>query len=134
MISAIGRGDVAECHEIGYTLDMSAVVSIPKTYDEAVRALALWQSDAGGDDLRVFTAEDIGDNVVRLIDVSEDFPDVGNVPVYRMGASDEFPFRTAVALARPDQWNKIKSGQGDVVLPADFKIAQAQQVWPPLAE
>jgi hypothetical protein len=113
---------------------MSVVETIPKTYAEAVQALALWHSEAGADDLRIFAAEDIGDNVVRLIDVSEDLPDLGDVPVYRMGSSDEFPFRTAVALARPDQWNKIKSGQGDVVLPADFKIARAQQVWPLLAE
>jgi len=113
---------------------MAQIEVIPKTYADAVRALARWHSEAGADDLTIFTAEDLGDNVVRLIDVSEDLPDLGDVPVYRMGASDEFPFRTAVALARPEQWNKIKSGQTDLVLPADFKIARAQQVWPPVAE
>jgi hypothetical protein len=113
---------------------MAVIQDIPKTYAEAVQTLANWQAEAGADDLRIFVAGDLGDNVVRLIDVSDDLPDIGDIPVYRMGSSSEFPFRSAVALARPEQWKIIQSGADGLALPADFKITDARQVWPPIAE
>ncbi len=117
-----------------YTQTMTEVETIPKTYAEAVATLALWNGEAGADDLVTYAAEDVGDNVVRIIHVSEAFPDTGDVDVFRFGASAEFPFRSAVALARPDQWKKIQSGSDELRLPADWKIAAARQVWPPLDE
>lgn len=109
---------------------MAEVETIPKTYAEAVDTLARWNGEAGADDLLVFAAEDVGDNLGRLIHVSGQFPNLGGVSIYRFGASAEFPFRSAVALAQPEQWAKIKSGSGDLRLPDDWKIAKARQVWP----
>jgi hypothetical protein len=113
-------------------MDMAQVENIPKTYAQALQSLAESHGEAGADDLSIFAAEDAGDNIVRLIHVSEVFPDLGGVRVYRMGSSAEFPFRSAIALVRPDQWARIKSGTD--VLPADWKIARAKQVWPLLNE
>jgi hypothetical protein len=109
---------------------MQEVEHIPKTYAEAVKTLSHWQAEAAEDDLQIFAAKDAGDGVVRLIHVSDQFSNLGAVPVYRMGKSVEFPFVSAVALARHDQWKRILSGDAELKLPDDWKIDQLVQVWP----
>ena len=109
---------------------MTEVETIPKTYDEAVATLARWNGEVGADDLVTFAAEDVGDNVVRLIHVSEELPDLGDVRVFSMGASADFPFRSEIALLHSGQWKKIRSGSDELHFPSDWKIAAARQVWP----
>lgn len=110
---------------------MSQVEHIPKTYEEAVMTLARWGGEAGADDLRIFAAEEMGDNVVRLIHVTEQFPDSEEVSVYTFGASEEFPFQSALALATPEQWEAIRSLGERRGLPSVWRTANAHQVWPP---
>jgi hypothetical protein len=117
-----------------YNTRVAQIEEIPKTYEEAIRSLAESHGEAGPDDLVIFAAENPDDNVVRLISVSEDFPDLGEIGVYRFGASEQFPFQTADVLLRPEQWAKIRSGTGHLRLPAEWHIASARQVWPPPVE
>lgn len=109
---------------------MSQVEHIPKTYEEAVVTLAQWGGEAGPDDLRTFAAENVGDEVVRIIHVSADFPNTVKIPVFTFGASEEFPFRSVVALARPEDWEEIRSGTGEKLLPPDWKLSHPRQLWP----
>jgi hypothetical protein len=110
---------------------MSQIDEIPKSYEDAVRLLGQWGGEAGADDLRIFAAEDVGDEMVRLIHVTDQFPDSVRVSVYTFGASEEFPFRSALALASPDQWEVMRARGGYPGLPSEWKITNARQVWPP---
>jgi hypothetical protein len=111
---------------------MSQVEDIPKTYEEAVVALTRWGDEAGPDDLMIFSADYVGDEVVRIIHVSDELPDTGQVFVVTVGPSKAFPFRSATALATPGQWAKIKAGD-NVPGPPDWKFEQLLQLWPRFA-
>src|SRR3954470_13063993 len=76
------------------TMTDRALESIPKTYDAAVRALA---AAHGGANIVIYSMADPAQQVVRLIEVSADFPAAGVerlvppdgkewiVPVFPMG-------------------------------------------------
>jgi hypothetical protein len=113
-----------------YNVDMAQVESIPGTYADAVRILADSYGASGADDLVIFALEDQHDNTIRLIQLSDAFPDLGGIRVYRFRCSAEFPFRSAVAPVRPEQWERIRSGGKDPELPADWSLTTARQVWP----
>jgi hypothetical protein len=63
-----------------------------------------------------------------LLHVSDTFPDHGGVRVFKMGRSDEFPFTSAVAMALPKYWDKIR--QGNSQLPPEWDPVAAIEVWP----
>ena len=107
---------------------MTSIEEIPKTYDQAVRVLAHWHGEGGATDLRVFAFRDPDQKIVRLLHVSATFPDSGGVQVYKLGRSDEFPFKSAVALALPKYWDSIKTGAN--LLPPDWDPNAAERVWP----
>lgn len=109
---------------------MAEVENIPGTHADAVRVLADSYGASGADDLMIFALEDYHDNTVRLIQVSDAFPDLGDIRVYRFGSSAEFPFRSAVALLRPEQWERIRSDDKNPELPANWSLTTARQVWP----
>ena len=109
---------------------MAQIEEIPKTYEEAVHSLAQSHGEAGPDDLLIFAAENLGDHTVRLIHVSDDFPDEGEIGVYGFGASADFPFRSADVLLRREQWARLQNGDPVLRLPEDWNVASARQVWP----
>ena len=109
---------------------MSQIEHVPTTYRDAVETLAAWHGEAGADDLRIYAAKDIDDDVVRLIHVSDELPTFVPLRPYVLGPSAQFPFGSAVILLKPDQWKKIKLGIGDLRLPSDWNVDNAVQVWP----
>src|ERR1041385_938967 len=108
---------------------MSTIVSdIPKTYDEAVQTLARWHGEDNDADVSIFSFPDPEEQVVRLIEVSREFPTAGDVRPFTFGRSIEFPFKSSVALVVPEEWEKLQSGQ--MSLPSGWDIGAARRVWP----
>jgi len=111
---------------------------IPKTYESAVRGLTAAHA-AGPDEVEIFSVPDPERKVVRLIEVSDAFPPGGVeryvpsggteyiVPVFPMGATNDFPFRPEVVLVTPAEWDQIR--QGTLKLNRDWgDLKLAQQV------
>jgi hypothetical protein len=100
----------------------SAVLDeIPKTYTQAVRVLAAAHS-AGADRVDIYSINDPLQQVVRLIEVSDAFPD-GSVerpappngmerivPVFPMGKAKDFPFRSEIVQVKPAEWDQLCKG------------------------
>jgi hypothetical protein len=101
---------------------------IPKTYDEAAQTLARWQGESGESDLQIFSFPDPEQKVVRLLHVSEMFADTDGVYAIKMGKSQEFPFKSSVALTMPKYWARIKAGE--LLLPEGWDATTARKVWP----
>jgi hypothetical protein len=111
-----------------YSLSVITSDTIPKSYEDAICLLARWNGEGGAADLRIYAFPDPTEQVVRLIHVSDEFVDVGGVRIYKMGRSEEFPYRSAVALALPKYWERIQSGEQ--LLPTDWDITSIRKVWP----
>jgi hypothetical protein len=107
---------------------MTTDTAIPQTYDEAVRTLARWHGEDESPPVAIFSFDDPEGMVVRLVEVSADFLAKDQLWVVRFGASEEFPFDSAVALATPEEWEQI--GQGGRALPDGWRFGEATQVWP----
>ena len=117
-------------------IDANAPDVVPKTYDDAVQLLAAAHS-AGGDPVEIFFVPDPQAKIVRLIEVSDAFPEGGVerpsqngieliVPVFPMGPAKDFPFRSEVAQVTPVEWAKLKDKT--LKLNLDWDIKQAQKV------
>lgn len=106
---------------------MADLDQIPKTYDEAVLTLADWHGE-GHDGLEIYAFSDSPKNTVQLLEVSSEFPRTDCVNPIVLGASEEFPFRSAVALLSPTDWELVQSGH--MSLPEGWEIANMHQVWP----
>jgi hypothetical protein len=95
--------------------------TVPKTYDAAVRVLAT-AHQAGPDRIDIYSLPDPEQRVVRLLEVSDAFPEAGVerpappdgvervVPVFAMGPAKEFPFRSEVAQVTPAEWEQLRQG------------------------
>ena len=110
---------------------------VPKTYDAAVLSLA--RAHAAGDDaITIYSLPDARREVVRLIEVSDAFPRAGVerpvapdgkewvVPVFPMGRSHDFPFRSEIAQVKWDEWSSLQSGQ--LVLTRDWNLDEVEEV------
>lgn len=112
---------------------MQTTDEIPKTYEEAERLLARWQGEGRAADLLAFAFTDPADQTVRLLYVSEEFPDSDEIYAMTFGRSLEIPFRTSTAMATPHEWEQIQAG--NLALPKGWELARKRQVWrlqPPL--
>ena len=109
---------------------MATVERIPKTYADAVTALAEWQGSAGPSDLAIYSYDDPKQEVVRFVHISDEYPNLGGVRVYRLGRSEDFPFRSAVAMVNQEQWAKICRRDSVSLLPEDWITAEPKRVWP----
>jgi len=107
---------------------MIIVHKIPRSYDDAVRLLARWHGEEQAFPLTIFAIPDPRHEEVRLIEVSDEFPQPGPVVPILMGRSKEFPFRSAVALATEDEWRQLQ--RGEIELKEDWDISKATRVWP----
>lgn len=100
----------------------TALDSVPKTYDHAVRSLAAAHA-AGPDPVEIYSVPDPQQRIVRLIEVSEAFPEGGVerpappngvervVPVFPMGPARDFPFRSEIVQITPAEWDAIRQGR-----------------------
>jgi len=106
-----------------HTTDNSsaALDAVPKTYDDAVSALA--SAHAGGsDNVDIYSVPDPQQQIVRLIEVSTAFPEgaverqvLPNgvervVPVFPMGPAKDFPFRSEIVQVIPAEWEQLRQG------------------------
>jgi hypothetical protein len=116
----------------------AALDAVPKTYESAVRVLAA--AHAVGDvSVEIFHVSDPQQRVVRLIEVSDAFPEGGVdrpappggmervVPVFPLGPAKDFPFRSEIAQITRSEWEQLR--QGKLKLNRDWgDLNQAQRV------
>jgi hypothetical protein len=118
--------------------DAPALEVVPKTYEEAVRCLAAVHA-LGADPIEIYYLPDPEQKTVRLIEVSDTFPEGGVerrapssqgvervVPVFPMGPAKDFPFRSEVAQITPVEWERLH--QKTLKLNRDWDLDQAQKV------
>lgn len=101
---------------------------VPEIYTDAVRVLARWHAEGEGFASDIYSFPDPDGRVVQLIEVSDAFSAKHEVSVVRFGASEGFPFATAVALVTPEMWTQIR--KGDLALPQGWALSECEQVWP----
>jgi hypothetical protein len=100
----------------------AALDAVPKTYESAVRVLAA--AHAVGDvSVEIFHLPDPQQRVVRLIEVSDAFPEGGVerpappggmervVPVFPLGPAKDFPFRSEIAQITRSEWEQLRQGK-----------------------
>ena len=99
----------------------AALDTVPNTYERAVRVLAAAHA-SGPDQVEIFHLPDPQQRVVRLIEVSEAFPQGGVerpaprggmervVPVFPMGPAKDFPFRSEIVQVTPAEWEELRQG------------------------
>ncbi len=105
-----------------YTDKLAAVMEeIPKTYEHAVRVLAAAPA-IGPDRVDIYVVPDSQQKSVRLIEVSATFPEGAVerrvppnrteviVPVFPMGPSKDYPFRSEIAQVTPSEWKELQAG------------------------
>jgi len=100
----------------------AALDAVPKNYEEAVRVLAAAHA-AGPDQVDIYFLPDPQQRVVRLIEVSEAFPEGGVerpappngservVPVFPMGPARDFPFGSEIVQITPAEWEELRRGR-----------------------
>lgn len=99
----------------------TALEEVPKTYERAVRVLAAAHG-AGPDRVEIYNVLDPQQRVVRLIEVSDAFPQGAVerptssggveriVPVFPMGPATDFPFRSEIAQVTSAEWAELLQG------------------------
>ena len=99
----------------------AALDEVPKTYERAVRVLAAAHA-TGVESVDIYYLPDPQQLVVRLIEVSDTFPEGGVdrpalpggmervVPVFPLGPARDFPFRSEVVQITPAEWEQLLQG------------------------
>ena len=101
---------------------------IPQTYSDAVSLMTKWQGESGPADVRIFWFPDPAGESIRFVEVSGEFLATGRVQPLPLGVSPEFPFRSAVALATPEEWERVE--RGELPLPEGWELESRRGVWP----
>ena len=107
---------------------MAITEAIPTSYDEAVRTLAEWHGGVRGANVEIYSFPDPTESVVRLVEVSDEFPYSGQIWPVTFGPSPEFPFQSTVVLLTPEEWQQVLAAT--LSLPEDWQVARRQKVWP----
>jgi len=105
---------------------MITAEDITKEYDDAVRTLARWHADLAGADFRAYSFDDPARRVVRLVEVSADFPPAGQALPVGFGTSADFLYRSEVILLTPDEWEQVQ--RGELELPEGWGLADRREV------
>ncbi len=105
---------------------------VPKTYDDAVKLLVKCHAEAHDymKDLVIYHIPDPEEKVVKLFEISNGFPDTNDIWPVRFRKLDTFPFDTAVAIATPDEWRRIKAGKLEFQNANDWNLKTRKKVWP----
>jgi len=73
-------------------------------------------------DITIYSMPDVERKIVRLVEVSIEFPEAGVdrptppgvlervVPVFPMGPAKDFPFRSEIAQVTPKEWSELLKG------------------------
>jgi hypothetical protein len=100
---------------------LAALDAVPKTYEDAVHALAAAHAAAVAS-VEIYYLPDPQNRVVRLIEVSDAFPEGAVeraassggmdrvVPVFPLGPANDFPFRSEVAQVTSAEWTQLRRG------------------------
>lgn len=100
---------------------------VPRKYEEAVDLLARWHAN-GHTDLEVLSFPDPARKIVRLVEISDDFPATGDSTPIRMGASADFPFPSGVILLTKREWMEVQEGK--MSMPNGWSMQDAKRIWP----
>ena len=101
---------------------------IPKSYANAVQTLAKWHGEDDDGPWAICSFPDEDGQTVRLLEVSENVPESDTVMPLVIGPSGEFPFKSAVILLTPREWERVKTGE--LALPGGWGLKSQKQVWP----
>jgi len=101
--------------------NVSTLDTVPKTYESAVRVLAAAHASADVS-VEIYYMPDLQQRVVRLIEVSDAFPEGGVekpaptggiervAPVFPMGSAKDFPFRSEIVQITRAEWEQLRQG------------------------
>ncbi|HWE04279.1 MAG TPA: hypothetical protein VG326_17875 [Tepidisphaeraceae bacterium] len=105
------------------TQNVAAILdAAPQTYESAVRVLAIAHASSEIS-VRIYYVSDPDKRVVRLIEVSEAFPEgaverpapAGGIerviPIFPLGPAKDFPFRSEVAQITGGEWEQLRQGK-----------------------
>ena len=101
---------------------------IPKTYEDATQMLAEWHSGIDRPDLEIYAFPDPEGAVVRLVEISGEFPETDEVVPVTFGKSEEFPFKSSVVILTPTEWQQVLAA--DRALPAGWDLTTRRKIWP----
>ena len=111
---------------------MPTFTLIPETdsYDAAVTKLAEWYADAHNilGDLEIFEVPDPNKHTVQLIEISNSFPETGDLWPVKLRATTDFPFESAVLIATKQEWEHVR--QGSLPIAANWDLRTIRRVWP----
>ena len=101
---------------------------IPKTYEDAVDVLVEAHAEDTLPPLEIWVFPDPHREVVRLLEVTDAVPYMGEVwPIALLPGSD-FPFLSQLAQVTPEEWKAVL--EGGLPLPDGWVLATAEKKWP----
>ncbi len=109
---------------------MVAKYKAPKTYKEAVEHLVEDYVSSNNDigDLEIYVFPDPKKKIVRVIQVSDTFPQTDDVWPFTFRESPEYPFKSSIAIATKGEWKRILKGK--LEFQADWNMKKLKRVWP----
>jgi len=96
------------------------------TYEEAVRRLARWHRESDLPPERIILFRDPGEQVIRLVYVTEHVPETGEFYPFQFGRSGEIPYVHIVAQVTRPEWEAIL--RGDISLPDGWDLQASEEV------
>ena len=101
---------------------------IPKTYEDAVDVLVEAHAEDTLPPLEIWVFPDADRMVVRLLEVTDAVPYMGEVwPIALLPGAD-FPFSSQIAQVTPEEWKAVLDG--DLPLPLGWVLTTAVKKWP----
>jgi len=97
-------------------------------YDKAVRKLAAWHARGARPRVTVYAVPDPQRREVRLIEVSNAFPDTAPPEPVIIGPTRDFPYASGTLSVTTAAFRLIKAGR--LPLPRDWDFASCKKVWP----
>ena len=104
------------------------VFAVGDTYDEAVRKLAAWHAEGVTPSVTVYAIPDPERREVRLIEVSDAFPETGIPAPVTIGPTPDFPYTSGTLSVTPTELHLIRSGE--LALPEGWDFTSGKKVWP----
>ncbi|MEI6502597.1 MAG: hypothetical protein WCP21_16430 [Armatimonadota bacterium] len=96
------------------------------TYDQAVHVLTEAHYQSAQPPTVIYAFPDPANLEIRLIEVTDLVPDIGELYPIAFGPTADMPFRTVVAQVTPAEWDAIE--RDEIELPAGWVLAQRQEV------
>ena len=107
---------------------MVKVVEAPSTYEAAAKALARWHGEGQKPRVTIYLFPDPAQGVVRLLEVSDGFPETGEILPLTIGPTPELPFASTAITVTREEFRQV--GTGRLRLPPDWDWDRKRRVWP----